>query len=245
MGTILAGVLGVVALVVYLLFRQLRRLSWQLTQLRVEHDCEKILYAMGVPTGTGSARPEPVRRKQHLALHKGGGAAAVLIGIGQQIREHSAAAATSAGMFAATAATTAMIVLQPGTPDSAERILPSPSSEPTISSTASARAPNPDGAPGASPTTSHSPRGPGPAKGGDPTAIDVSFTLPELLAIPETHVSLPPINLEPIPPKLPTGLPLPTAGPTSSPGAPSPSPSLSGPCLEAGLEQLADLDACL
>lgn len=71
-GFILAGALGAFALVVFLLFRQLRKLSWQLTQQRVERDSETILHAIGLRPERESPLAVPTAdatlRERHLSL---------------------------------------------------------------------------------------------------------------------------------------------------------------------------------
>lgn len=150
---ILAGVLGVLALIV-LLFRRLRQISWQLTQLRVEHDSERILREIGIGAGstTGSphVRTAPVRRRQHLALYLGGGMSAALM----KLRHLRRAPALVAGGTTAVALGTAlMLVTIPGTTNEV------PAPPPT----------------GASPVSS----GPAPrpsASGGHPSSPDDSRT---------------------------------------------------------------------
>ncbi|MEU8907046.1 hypothetical protein [Streptomyces mirabilis] len=105
---ILAGALGAMALNV-LLFRRLRQLSWQLTRLRVERDCERILRELGKPAEIHLAEREnardqtfsriPVRSKAHLSLYRGGLVAAWA---SRRHQRHFAAAAGTA-VFAATA----------------------------------------------------------------------------------------------------------------------------------------------
>ncbi|MEV7422814.1 hypothetical protein [Streptomyces sp. NPDC091212] len=53
---ILAGALGALSISVILLFRQLRNLSWQLTQIRVDRDSDNIMRALT----TGEAAPTPL-----------------------------------------------------------------------------------------------------------------------------------------------------------------------------------------
>lgn len=106
---ILAGALGATALNV-LLFRRLRQLSWQLTRLRVERDCERILRELGRPAEIHLAEREnakdqtfsriPVRSKAHLSLYRGGLVAAWVTS--RRHQRHFAAAAGTA-VFAATA----------------------------------------------------------------------------------------------------------------------------------------------
>jgi len=106
-GFILAGAL--LALIVYLLFRRLRQLSWQLTQLRVERDCDEILHKIGIRAGSRPVVTErpgaPARTKGHLALYMGGGAAAALVGLNDAWRRHRPAIVASG-----TAAAAAIVV---------------------------------------------------------------------------------------------------------------------------------------
>lgn len=80
---ILAGVLGVVAPVVFLLFRQLRQLSWQLTQQRVERDSERILQAIGLRPEQESQlavlTADATLRKRHPYLYRDSVLAAALL----------------------------------------------------------------------------------------------------------------------------------------------------------------------
>ncbi|MFJ2719441.1 hypothetical protein [Streptomyces sp. NPDC087437] len=79
---ILATAFGALALFVYLLFRQLKDISWQLTQLRVERDSERILHDIGLrtqpPDHGADERARPAHRNRHLALYLGGSLTAVL-----------------------------------------------------------------------------------------------------------------------------------------------------------------------
>lgn len=120
---ILAGALGAIALIVYLLFRWLRKLSWQLTQLRVERDCEAILREIGI----GGSRPvttapsaQPVRRKRHLALYRGGMSAA-FVRLKDTSRRHRPAlvasgAATAIAVCGAGLLLASSLTAPPGTP---------------------------------------------------------------------------------------------------------------------------------
>lgn len=96
---ILAGALGAIALIVYLLFRRLRQLSWQLTQLRVERDSERILREIGIRTGSRhiEAIPTdaPARRKGHLSLYIGGGLASAVMRLRDTCHAHRPALVTS------------------------------------------------------------------------------------------------------------------------------------------------------
>lgn len=112
-GFILAGALGAIALIVYLLFRRLRALSWQLTQLRVERDCERILREIGI---SGGSRPvvtappaPPVRRKRHLSLYLGG-LGATLASLKEASRRHRPALVASGAASAVVMSAAAMIL---------------------------------------------------------------------------------------------------------------------------------------
>ncbi|MFE6362904.1 hypothetical protein ACFVP3_23260 [Streptomyces sp. NPDC057806] len=103
---ILAGALGVIAPVVFLLSHRLRQLSWQLTQLRVERDSERILRDIGLRAGTGSPDPpesEAARaiRHERLAPHHGGSLGAALAELCHNHRPAVVAAAATAVAAAA------------------------------------------------------------------------------------------------------------------------------------------------
>ena len=98
-GFILAGALGVAALIVYLLFRRLRKLSWQLTEMRVERDSERILQQIGLRAASRSLDLKnpgdvPVRRKRHLALYLGGALSAALAKLRRVGHSHPQVAVT-------------------------------------------------------------------------------------------------------------------------------------------------------
>ncbi|MFF9097630.1 hypothetical protein ACF1AX_31470 [Streptomyces sp. NPDC014802] len=140
--TILAGALGAIALVVFLLFRQLRHLSWQLTQLRVERDSERILRQIGYRAGSTPLDDledtPPVRRKRHLTLYLGGlaGIAAVLRDRARQHRGPVLAA--TVGGAAATATAVWVLVHGPGAPPPDQgRNVPTVAISPTSGHTAS------------------------------------------------------------------------------------------------------------
>jgi hypothetical protein len=118
---ILAGALGAFALLA-LLFRRLRQLSRQHTQLRVERDCERILRDIGM---TPVAEPNlievedaqqatfidaPVRRKGHLSLHLGQNVGGFL----NRRRDHRHLAVAASSAAFATAAVVAALVTVPG-----------------------------------------------------------------------------------------------------------------------------------
>ncbi|MCQ9178728.1 hypothetical protein KMT30_06720, partial [Streptomyces sp. IBSBF 2953] len=167
---ILAGALGAIALIVCVLFRQLRELSWQLTQLRVERDSERILHDIGIRAGsanTVAALPTvPARRKKHLSLFLGGAAAA-----SAWLRNHrSAFVGTGAAATAAMAAAALYLatsddlaprdgpqVTIPGATGTSTPVSPAPEPQPSSSAVAPA-GPLPTGSP---PTQGREPEGAG------------------------------------------------------------------------------------
>ncbi|MET9081375.1 hypothetical protein ABZX77_05640 [Streptomyces sp. NPDC004237] len=164
-GTILAGALGAIALIVYLLFRRLRQLSWQLTQLRVERDSERILREIGIVRsgsrpGVTEPLEEPVRRKHHLALYLGGGLTAALMKVRHPRHAPAIAAGTAAATIALGAATLLLITQVPhsdlpAAPPTGEASpvssQPEPGSSGDASSSSASRQPR---APGAMPAAS-------------------------------------------------------------------------------------------
>lgn len=120
---ILAGALGALLMIV-LLFRRLRRLSWQLTQLRVERDCERILHALGrgsveIHLVEGEIAKDlsllkgPVHRKGHLSLYRGGHVAAWVAS--RHPQRQLAATAGAATAAVAAAAVIALVAAAPTT----------------------------------------------------------------------------------------------------------------------------------
>jgi hypothetical protein len=239
---ILAGALGAFALIVYLLFRRLRQLSWQLTQLRVERDCERILRVLKMgpedaPTEKGDAQElysveTPVRSKGHLALYLGGNVAAFLAAHRHQ--RHLATAAGTA-LFATAAVVAALITVPgtdlPGLPDDG------PPGRHSPVQSAPARSPtDPPGSSSASPPDRR-----------DSDEVDDGLTvagshLPS--SVPSAATSPPPVLRTPSP-----------SGASTSP-APSKSQSLTPPQTPAAsssslldlcvsVEALIDLDLCL
>lgn len=116
---LLACVVLALALSVYLLFRQLRKISWQLTLLRVEHDSEKILRAIGLPAEAAPTLPEAVRQQQS---NPPGSVRASALAVRELIRAHRAAAAAlcAAGLLAAVTMAATLL------PRSADGANPSP-----------------------------------------------------------------------------------------------------------------------
>ncbi|MFI6248966.1 hypothetical protein [Streptomyces sp. NPDC051016] len=155
---ILAGALGALALIVALLFRRLRRLSWQLTVLRVERDSERILRDIGIvragsSTGVTERLQEPVRRKHHLALYLGGGLTAALMKV-RHPRHVPAIAAGSAAVIALGAATLLLVIQLPHSD--------LPAAPPTGEASAVSSRPEPDSSGSASTSSaSRQPRAPG------------------------------------------------------------------------------------
>ena len=227
-GFILAGALGATALIVYLLFRRLRQLSWQLTQLRVERDSERILREIGIVragsrTGLTGPVEEPVRRKHHLALNLGGGLTAALL----KVRHPRHAPAIAAGAAAATialGAATLLLITQaphsdlPAAPPTGEvsRVSsrPEPDSSGNASSSSASRQPR---APGAMPAASQL-----TDDGGDVAMGTISNAPPGTTEAagtpaprsspsrgsPEATGTSPPAPSAPVPSATPTGMPV-------------------------------------
>lgn len=228
---VLACVLGV-TLVVYLLFRRLRELSWQLTQLRVEHDSEMILRAIGVPPQIGVVISEPVRRKRHLRMYRGGRAPAALTGLLQGLFRHRLAAVASAGMVVAVV-TTALVLdtARSQENDEASSSTP-PASEPEWGAPAQAEPLKEDSGTGLDPE-----RVPATGDGGAGRyALDIALTpAPPSAREPTAPTSTrPPRTQKPTPPPV-----------TTTPPAPSP---VSTPSTSDGLCTTATVplvNACL
>lgn len=243
-GIILAGALGALALVVALLFRQLRQLSWQLTVLRVERDSERILREIGIRPGSGSGVTEPledpVRRKHHLALHIGGGLAAALMKMRHLRRTSALVASSAAATIVLGAATLLLITTQ--APHSRPPTIP-PTGE--VSSVSSRPEPHTPGS-----TRSSSPSGHSRARGG---------ALPEVSQITDDGVDLAMGKIGNAPPAAtesagtPPSRSSPSRGsppaPPTSPLAPSvPAPSAAAtasPLLCVDLRVLLELGLCV
>ncbi|MFJ2477048.1 hypothetical protein ACIOWI_29435 [Streptomyces sp. NPDC087659] len=238
---LIAGVIGALALGVYLLFRQLRTISWQLTQLRVEHDSERILHAIGVTSTAVHARPYPIRRKRHLALYLGGGAA-VLAFLARNVRLHPAAAATAGGVALAAAAAT-VVTLAPRPQEYAEEppfpmtsVTPTegPLQDPTTDI---------ESQPSSSPNTQGKldwrrvPAALAAAESRQGTVIPDSPGRPTPSA-PSPEPTGGPTETEPTPPPAPD----PTA---PTPPFPTPSPTSDGLCVVIALPPVVESDVCL
>lgn len=258
---ILAGALGAIALIVFLLFRQLRELSWQLTQLRVERDSERILHDIGLrpgPTSLNEVDPtEPVLRKRHLALYLGGLSIA-LARLRESSHSHRPALVASGAAAAVITAAASLIVLQgaptspPGTTPPPPRVTtPAPSHSAGVSP--QPRDPQPPAGPGAAAPSSPTSRGDGHLA---TTLRDVVSVRPRSsLGPPGEAAPRPPSSTgRPEPPRLAGGASPPRGGvgPGVSPPPPSPTPpppsasSSSSPtplCVDA--RTLVDLLVCL
>jgi len=239
---ILAGALGAFALIVYLLFRRLRQLSWQLTQLRVERDCERLLRALGMgpeatPTEMEDAQERyfdetPVRSRGHLSLYLGGNVAAFLAG--RRSQRHLATAAGTA-VFAMAAAVAALITTPstdiPGLPDTGPPGIHSPAHM----------------SPGRSPTGmtgSSSAASPRPHLDSASTDNGLSVTGSNLTVSEPTGVVSPPASLRTPSPSGTSG----SATPSPTQATMSQSPTASSSSLLdacAGVEPVVELRVCL
>lgn len=249
---ILAGALGAIALVVWLLFRQLRKLSWQLTQLRVERDSDRILRDIGYQPEARSLEPteeeiEPVRRKRHLALYMGG-LAAVLAKL-HQIRRTRPRAVLAGGVAGTVAIGTAvlLVVVRGGTTPPSGGLSPTLTPAPTGTATASAvsSASGPSGEP--PPSTSGPPAAANASPGGEyaASATEPAYAQPSVTLSPTGEQS----------PGSPTpsctgSSPASSASPPSGSSAPAPTATGSGsqpplPDLCVDVRSLLDLRLCL
>ncbi len=216
---LLAGVLLALALGVYLLFRQLRNISWQLTQLRVEHDSEQILRAIGVRPTAVPVRPEPVRQKRHLSLFIEGGAAA-LATIGREVRTHPVAVRTTTTL--AIADTGFTVVLLAPAPRATDEKPPPP--KPSVGAATSP----------ATPAMPPAARGrPGVAFDARPITTDARRSSPRARAV-EAATEKPELR--------DAGVGAPSA--TAAPG-PSPSPTATTPGPAVPSEPTAGRNGCL
>jgi hypothetical protein len=114
---LLAGVLGAAVLAIVLLARSVRRLTEQTTQLRAEVTAQKIaaLQQRAPAPAPVEEELEPARRKRHLTLYIGGGAAAFLASLGERLRaalkRHRRATAAGTAVVVAAASTAAALYL--------------------------------------------------------------------------------------------------------------------------------------
>ncbi|MFJ4551015.1 hypothetical protein ACIP4X_17610 [Streptomyces sp. NPDC088817] len=170
---ILAGAFGAVALFVYLLFRQLKKISWQLTQLRVERDSERILHDIGLrtqpPDHDADQRAGPVRRKRHLALYVGGNLTAALAELRDLSRQkRQALLASGAAAMAALGAIGLLLVV------GSKEI--QPDDEQSVPSDAVSSAPPEPGAPRPDPATPGASSGPAGHGEDDDSSQVISLT---------------------------------------------------------------------
>jgi hypothetical protein len=246
-GFILAGALGAIALIVYLLFRRLRSLSWQLTQLRVERDCERILREIGIPSGTrpvATAPPAlPVRRKRHLSLYLGGLGA--LVSVREAARRHRPALVASGAATAVAMSAAALILATslnppqegPAGPTVSVTLVPSPTLFAPPSRSGPGRRAGPT--PGATSTSGAAPGPPGHGQMGGSSTLAPSGPVHPTSGLtpigpPASRKSLPasppPTSSAPATPSAPT---------SSRPGKP-PNPRL----LCARVRTLLELELC-
>ncbi|GHA00915.1 hypothetical protein ACFOOM_12545 [Streptomyces echinoruber] len=256
---ILAGALGVVGIVVFLLFRQLRELSWQLTQLRVERDSERILRDIGLgglepaPITDPADQPEPVRKKRHLALYLGG-FSAPLLGLRDLARRHRRTLVAGGAVTAAAAAAVSMALILSGdlTPPSGRQGPVPRYTSPAPTHTAG---PTPRPSPSSTGPPGGQPPGPGGGSGdgGGQQVMTVTDTGQPLGALapprsPEPSGSTPPGRRPPDQGGSRTAMtPVPSAPPprpsasasSTAPPATAPAP----PCLH--MRTVAELRLCL
>lgn len=260
---ILAAGLSTNVILIALLFRRLRRLSWQLRDIRAERNSEWILHALqDVPEqGTAVAQaaggtydpitdPQPVRRKRHLGLYIGGlsGIAATATEATRHAwREHRGQLVVGAAATALVAATAVTLIVVERQSDPETR---PPTSAPEVTATVTRAA-------SSAPSNAALPRVTGEPGSVSPTAQP---PVGELRTSVE-DASGAPIGSEPSP--APSGT-SPTGGSSESgptgDGAPPPSSSASAPpassdppapsdppalCLGLALLPVLDLTACL
>lgn len=249
-GFILAGAL--LALIVYLLFRRLRQLSWQLTQLRVERDCDEILHKIGIRAGSRPVVTErpgaPARTKGHLALYMGGGAAAALVGLNDAWRRHRPAiVASGTAAAAAIVVGVASLILAPsaGPPGG-----PGPAPPPTGAVSPAPSEPGGKSSRGAAPPTQSPPAGSG-SSGVFEDDVGTSVSTSGLTAL-QVPPGVDAVRGTGTPPQGSPGDGSPPASvaspsPSAEPSAPEPAASASGDvamaCLK--LRAVVDLALCL
>jgi hypothetical protein len=247
---ILAGALGAIALIVYLLFRRLRELSWQLTQLRVERDSERILREIGIrsefrPVMTTST-DAPARRKGHLSLYLGSGLAAAVLKLRDTYRQHRSALVASGA--ATTVAIGAAALLLATTLDHPPPGVIGPAVPPThvVSPAPSASGKQPSRAP------TPPPQAPGPSSG-PRTGTDEAEVDLDTAANVVTSLQPPPVSEvsntgAPRHSSPGGGSPPTTVPPPTEPSAPVPStshPPSPTPVLCVDVRRLLELTLCL
>ncbi|MGW4007870.1 hypothetical protein [Streptomyces sp. NPDC004763] len=116
---LISGVLGAAVLAIVLLYRSDQRKTRQLNELRAEVTAQKIAARLQRTTPAPAAdelEEEPARRKKHLALYIGGGAAAILAALGDRFRSvwsrHRVVTAVGAAVTVATVTTAAGFYLK-------------------------------------------------------------------------------------------------------------------------------------
>ena len=145
--------LGAALLAIALLYRGFKRTREQITDLRAQVAAQQIavLTGGGPLSGGGgdgdASEPEPVRRKGHLSLYKGGGVVAAFAALAESLRifgrRHRVITVT-AGATMATAGAAAAIFLT-GTGEAADQLPETTRAAPEPTSTEEAQ---PDTAPG-------------------------------------------------------------------------------------------------
>ncbi len=243
-GSILAGALGALALIVYLLFRRLRQLSWQLTQLRVERDCERILHEIGIRGGSRPVVNEPpavpVRRKGHLSLYLGGGVAAALARLRDTWhRRRATMVASGAAATIALGAAALLLVTNGGPGDDLGPTPPPPESVSSEPGTPGGRASS-----GSAPPPESSPAGSPPSGAGD---VGMG---PGASAVTSAPARRPARSVSAAPSRAAPSFALPSPSPPSpslsEPTTPTPSASggdATGRCLR--VRALVELTLCL
>lgn len=283
---ILAAALGANTVIVFLLFRRLRSdLSRQVTAIRVEIHRDRVIRQLTRPNGIGRVGTEdeapeaalavgdgdeppvfaeqPIRRKKHLAVYRGGALAAAALaligGVQDTWRTHRNQVVGGLAGITVTATTVTLLTLSPW--DSGTNREP-PSSAPTAGPTFTPLPPDsPDpqspgsSAPSANP--SHT------ADSGREIGASSASSEPVPASSPQDIGSLVPIGDEPLTPSA-TGSPTPggsepppadpepedPAPPTTPPPAEPPAeepenPPASGLCIGLILRPVADIQVCL
>ncbi len=235
MHAVLITIVCCAALGVGLLFRQMRTLTWQLTQIRVAHEARDIMEAIGMPMASGDTTQRPPQ-KRHLTLLRGGhssidctssarttdlvwitAARRIIVTSMLAIAAASAIGASAATVLALTASTTPPTHAALGTPTPAAPLPPSTRQRVPTST--------------APPTPTPSPTAPATATALLPIAWDTPMPRPSR-STPPAHTPTQPSQ----PPTTPTTTP------------PSPTPSSPDPgaiCLGLDLPPLVDVDECL
>ncbi|QPL14082.1 membrane protein [Streptomyces phage TurkishDelight] len=211
--------LGAALLAIALLYRGFKRTREQITDLRAQVAAQQIaaLTGGGPASGDGgdgnASEPEPVRRKGHLSLYKGGGVVAAFAALAESLRifgrRHRVITVT-AGATMATAGAAAAILLT-GTGEAADHLPETTRAAPEPTAMKEA---GPDTAPGeeeALPGDPLADRNGG--QGGNAEAHqEAAPNYRSLALVPGPRVGEP----------IPTGMATPLGPPAETPGAPAP-----------------------